>query len=152
MASSFHWVDFDAGIAEFHRILRPGGRVLFLWNPRLLEVSPLLLEIEEKIKSLRPQVKRVSSGNSGITESLTDRLWASRRFDDVVYLEGRHSVHLTPEQYVGVWNSVNDVQVQLGPEKWQEFMGYVQDRISGLPSIEATYRTRAWSASRVELA
>src|SRR5579864_6809582 len=37
MASSFHWVDFDSGCAEFQRILRPGGRFVALWNPRLVE-------------------------------------------------------------------------------------------------------------------
>lgn len=150
MASSFHWVDFDRGIAEFHRVLRPGGRVLFLWNPRLIEVSPLLVEIEAKVNSLRPEMKRVSSGGSGITETLTDRLWGCGRFDDVVYLEGRHVARLTPQQYIGVWRSVNDIQVQLGVERWATFMDFVEEKVAGLDFIDATYRTRAWTARRVD--
>lgn len=148
MASSFHWVDCDRGLAEFHRILRPDGRFVALWNPRLIEANPLLVEIEAEIPRLAPEVKRVSSGNSGITASLTDRLWASPLFDDVVYLEGRHTVDQSPEQYLGVWRSVNDVRHQLGPGRWDAFMAFVERKIAGLERITTTYRTRAWSARR----
>lgn len=148
MASSFHWVDFARGTAEFHRALRPGGRFVALWNPRLIEANPLLVEIEAEIGRLNPGVKRVSSGASGITETLTDQLWASPYFDDVVYLEGRHVMEQTPEQYLGVWRSVNDVRFQLGPEKWDAFLAYVEKRTAGLKSIATTYRTRAWAARR----
>ena len=46
MASSFHWADFKKSTKEFHRLLRPGGRFTAIWNPRLIEVNPLLVEIE----------------------------------------------------------------------------------------------------------
>ena len=138
----------ERGLAEFHRILRPEGRFVALWSPRLIEANPLLVEIEAEITRLAPEVKRVSSGNSGITGTLTERLWASRQFDDVVYLEGRHTVDQTPEQYLGVWNSVNDVRHQLGPDRWAAFMAFVEARIAGLDVITTTYRTRAWSARR----
>lgn len=148
MASSFHWADFDAATAEFHRILRPGGRFTALWNPRLIEVNPLLVEIEAHLATLRPDIKRVSSGRSGITEKLTQQLWNSPYFEDVVYLEGRHVINMTPERYIGAWRSVNDLRVQLGLEKFDEFLKFVERRIRGLDTIEATYLTRAWSARR----
>lgn len=148
MASSFHWVDFDQGLAEFHRVLVPGGRICLLWNPRLIEVNPLLVEIEAHLNTLRPNIKRVSSGRSGITETLTEQLWASSYFEDVVYLEGRHMIEMTPERYLGAWRSVNDLRVQLGPEKFEAFLSFVEQRIAGLEVIEATYLTRAWSARR----
>lgn len=148
MASSFHWTDFDAATHEFHRMLRPKGRFAALWNPRLIEVNPLLVEIEEHLDTLRPNIKRVSSGRSGITETLTEHLWASPYFEDVVYLEGRHVIPMSPERYIGAWRSVNDLRVQLGPEKFDDFLAFVEQRISGLDVIEATYLTRAWSACR----
>ena len=80
MASSFHWPDFDKACAEFQRILRPGGRFVALWNPRMIELNPLLVEIEQEITRLNPSVKRVSSGRSGLTDRLTDMLWAKRWF------------------------------------------------------------------------
>lgn len=148
MASSFHWANFDAATHEFHRVLRPGGHFTALWNPRLIEVNPLLVEIEAYLDTLRPNIKRVSSGRSGITETLTEKLWTSPYFEDVVYLEGRHIIEMTPERYLGAWRSVNDLRVQLGPEKFHAFLTFVEQRITGLQCIEATYLTRAWSARR----
>lgn len=149
MASSFHWVDFEQGCKEFARVLRPGGWFMALWNPRLIELNPLLMEIEAHLETLRPNIQRVSSGRSGITETLTDRLFASPHFSDVVYLEGRHTVHLTPEQYLGVWRSVNDLRVQLGESLFARFLDYVDERTRGLETIETTYLTRAWAAQTV---
>ncbi len=148
MASSFHWANFYSATKEFHRVLRAGGRFTALWNPRLIEVNPLLVEIEAHLDTLRPNIKRVSSGRSGITETLTEQLWASPYLEDVVYLEGRHVIEMTPERYLGAWRSVNDLRVQLGPEKFDAFLAFVEQRIAGLQVIEATYLTRAWSARR----
>jgi len=146
MASSLHWADFDKACDEFHRILRPGGVFVALWNPRFIEANPLLVEIEAQIKRLKPDIRRVSSGRSGITERLTDMLSAKPQFAEVLYLEGRHSLHQTPEQYIGAWRSVNDLQVQLGPKLFREFLDFVEKRIARLAAIETTYLTRAWAA------
>jgi ubiquinone/menaquinone biosynthesis C-methylase UbiE len=148
MASSFHWANFTAATYEFHRVLRPGGLFTALWNSRLIEVNPLLVEIELHLDTLQPNIKRVSSGRSGITQTLTEQLWASPYFDDVIYLEGRHVIEMSPDRYLGVWRSVNDLRVQLGPDKFDAFMDFVEQRIAGLKVIEATYLTRAWSARR----
>ena len=86
MASSFHWADFDKACDEFHRVLRPGGLFVALWNPRLVEANPLLVEIEAHISKLKPDVKRVSSGRSGLTERLTDLLSAKSKFSDVSFI------------------------------------------------------------------
>ncbi len=148
MASSLHWADFDKACDECRRILRPGGALVALWNPRLLEANPLLVEIEARIAQLKPGIRRVSSGRSGITERLTDMLSARPQFCDVLYLEGRHSLSQSPEQYIGAWRSVNDVQVQLGTELFGRFLDFAEKRIAGLTAIETTYVTRAWAARR----
>jgi hypothetical protein len=44
---------------------------------------------------------------------------------------------------------VNDLQVQLGPELFGQFLRYVERKIDGVSSIETTYLTRAWSARRI---
>jgi SAM-dependent methyltransferase len=148
MASSFHWTDFDKACAEFHRILRPHGVFVALWNPRLIEVNPLLVEIEAQVAKLKPDIRRVSSGRSGLTERLTDLLSAKAQFTDVLYLEGRHSIHQTPAQYLGAWRSVNDLQVQMGPELFHKFLDFVAERTAGMAAIDTTYLTRAWAARR----
>lgn len=148
MASSFHWVDFAAGTKEFHRVLRPGGRFVALWNPRFLNDNPVLMDIEEEVYRLAPHIKRKSSGKSSFVEELTAQLNDSPYFDDVIYLEGRHTVQLTHEQYIGVWNSVNDIRAQMGEAVWQQFMRYVSNKITALDSVDCSYLTRAWAARR----
>jgi SAM-dependent methyltransferase len=149
MASSFHWPDFDKACDEFHRVLRPGGVFVALWNPRLIEVNPLLVEVESEITRLKPDIRRVSSGRSGLTEKLTDLLSArTHQFTDVLYLEGRHVMRQSPAQYLGVWRSVNDLQFQLGPDLWAKFLDFVETRTAKLASIETTYLTRAWAVRR----
>ena len=148
MASSFHWADFDKACDELHRILRPGGVFVALWNPRFIEANPLLVEIEAELARIKPDIRRVSSGRSGITERLTDMLSAKPQFAEVLYLEGRHSAHQTPAQYIGAWRSVNDLQVQLGPDLFRKFLDFAEKRIAGLTAIETTYVTRAWAARR----
>jgi SAM-dependent methyltransferase len=148
MASSLHWADFDKACEEFHRILRPGGVFVALWNTRFIETNPLLVEIEAEIARLRPGIRRVSSGRSGIAGQLTDMLSAKPQFFEVLYLEGRHCVQRTPEQYIGAWRSVNDLQVQLGPDLFRKFLEFAEERIAGLTAIDTTYVTRAWAARR----
>ena len=56
MASSFHWADYNLAITEFSRILS-GGYFTALWNPRVIESSQLLIEIEEFLSTLKPNIK-----------------------------------------------------------------------------------------------
>lgn len=145
MASSFHWTNFDAATREFHRLLRPRGRFTALWNPRLIETNPLLVEIEEHLSAMQPNIKRASTDTK---ETLTEQLWSSPWFEDVVYMEGRHDILMTPERYLGVWRSVNELRVQLGEQQFEAFLDFVEQRVGDQSSIKATYATRAWSARR----
>jgi SAM-dependent methyltransferase len=44
VAQAFHWFKADAALAEFHRILRPGGHVATIWNLRA--ESPFMAEFQ----------------------------------------------------------------------------------------------------------
>lgn len=145
-ASSFHWMDYDRTTAEIKRVLRPGGRFVALWNPRQIEINPLLVEIESELRKLNPAMKRISSGRSAFTDTLTERLAATPELSDVVYLEGRHAARQTPDDYLGAWKSVNDVQAQLGPERWALFLAFVTTRTASVDAIETVFLTRAWTA------
>ena len=148
MASSFHWPDFDHAVREFHRILRPGGLFMALWNTRRFESNPLLVEIEDHLHALVPELRRVSSGRSEFCGTLTERLRECGAFEDVLYLEGRHTEEQSPERYIGLWESVNDVRVQAGEERFRRFIDYIRERTADVPVIEAEYLTRAWIARK----
>tara|TARA_B100000989_G_C19472454_1_gene441340 strand:- start:342 stop:1133 length:792 start_codon:yes stop_codon:yes gene_type:complete len=146
MASSFHWVDFEKGCKEFHRVLKKNGRFVALWNPRKLQENPFLEKLEGYINLLKPGYKRISSGNSGRAENLTEKFCNSGLFTDVIYIEGRHVVSISPEKYIGAWHSVNDVQHQLGPDKFLDFINHLKQELKGIDTVNVTYQTRAWSA------
>jgi ubiquinone/menaquinone biosynthesis C-methylase UbiE len=46
VAQAFHWFDTPAALAEFDRVLRPGGKFALVWNRRRTE-EPLQRAIDE---------------------------------------------------------------------------------------------------------
>ena len=57
---AFHWFANDASLAEFHRVLRPGGRLGLIWNRRRLD-DPLQAAISELIEPLRGDTPHYAS-------------------------------------------------------------------------------------------
>ncbi len=90
----------------------------------------------------------MSSGFSPFTDSLESKLKEQKEFREVGYLENDHVVEFDHDRYLGVWKSVNDLQVQLGEKKFQDFISYIENLISEVEVIEAHYLTRAWWARK----
>ena len=150
MASAFHWADFDTAVVEFHRALSDNGLFVSLWNPRLVARNPVLTNIENRLKSMMGEApSRVSSGFSPFTDGLESQLRKSGCFGEVSYLEDEHVVIFDHERYLAVWRSVNDVRVQLGEVQFAELLRYIEQAITDLDCIEATYLTRAWLARKM---
>jgi ubiquinone/menaquinone biosynthesis C-methylase UbiE len=150
MGSSFHWVNLEKGLTEFHRVLRPGGMFTAVWNPRDLERSPLQSKIDAQVKEMVPNLKRVSSGASSSTKDWYSLLPSTGQFRDCIFIEAKHEEVMSPERYMGVWNSVNDIQVQAGPECWQQILEMIRKEIAGLEEIVVPYSTRSWTVWRVD--
>ena len=45
-AQAFHWFEPEKTRTEFHRILKPGGHIVLMWNERQLDSSPFLVGYE----------------------------------------------------------------------------------------------------------
>ena len=148
MASSFHWPDTQLTLKEFDRALSCKGVFCALWNPRLTEKSDSENEIQELLTTKFKVASRVSSGLSGITKELREILISSGIFNSVKYVDAVDVVQRTHEEYIGAWRSVNDVQAQLGKEKFEEFIGDVKKIITKREFVEVHYLTRAWIASK----
>jgi len=150
MASSFHWVDLQKGLKEFHRILKPGGFFTALWNPRNLESSELHTRIEALVYEIAPNIKRVSSGGAKYRDNLLTDLVSTGHFKNCLFAEAMHDVSMTKERYMGAWRSVNDIQVQAGPEKFEQIMTAIEHEIEHLPEVVVPYKTRSWTVQRVD--
>jgi SAM-dependent methyltransferase len=48
-AQAFHWFDQEKAVAEFRRILKPGGWIVVVWNERQLDTTPFLSAYESFI-------------------------------------------------------------------------------------------------------
>lgn len=58
-AQAFHWFEAAPARREFQRILKPKGRVVILWNERLLDESPFLRDYESLLRRFGTDYSRV---------------------------------------------------------------------------------------------
>jgi hypothetical protein len=131
-------------------VLKEGGFLTLLWNPRDLEASPLQKKIDRIVYEIAPDIRRRSSGAKGYTEHLEELLLKSGCFTRVVFMEAAHTERMTRERYLRVWRSVNDIQVQAGPERFAAIIEAIERETLGMDVIEVPYRTRAWFARRAD--
>lgn len=150
MASSFHWADVELALKEFHRVLKPGGFFTAMWNPRDIERSPLEQRIEQIIQEIVPELKRVSSGSAQFTKNLAAKLQGTGHFENLIFIEAEHEVIMSKDRYLGVWKSVNDIQAQAGPERFQKILTAIEHEVANMTSIIIPYKTRSWTVQAKE--
>lgn len=59
-AQAFHWFDSSRAREEIHRILKPGGSIVLLWNQRHLDTTPFLTAYEEFLHTWGTDYDKVS--------------------------------------------------------------------------------------------
>lgn len=145
MGSSFHWANAEEALAEFHRILKPGGYFTAIWNPRDIEGNELHERIEQVVYDAVPGMKRVSSGDKKNIGDIEGKLLSTKFFGNIVFTEAPHTVVMSKERYMGVWRSVNDIRVQAGEEKFKKILKDIEGIIASYEEIVVPYRSRAWT-------
>lgn len=150
MASSFHWTVPGKSLPEFYRVLKSAGFLTILWNTRDISASPLHTEIERGIKEIVPELKRVSSGNESHTKNWEEVLVSTGHFKDVKFIETGYSEIMTKRRYTDVWRSVNDIQAQAGPERFERIMLMIEQTVSGMDEVVVPYKMRSWTAQRID--
>jgi ubiquinone/menaquinone biosynthesis C-methylase UbiE len=150
MASSFHWTDPAKSLPEFYRILRSKGFFTILWNTRNVSASALHAEIEERIKTIVPELKRVSSGGQAYAKNWEQVLVSTGHFTDVRFIETDYLETMTKERYMNAWRSVNDIQAQAGPERFEQILDMIEQTIAPLGEVAVPYKMRSWTAQRTD--
>lgn len=152
MASSFHWTDPRKSLPEFARILKKthahnGHYFTAIWNPRHITEGSIFYEIEEEIKTIVPELKRVSSGKQN-TKDWESVLVSTGDFKECFFMECDYDEIMSKERYIGAWRSVNDIQAQAGELRWNKILAMIEDKISGMDTIKIPYKIRAWTAKK----
>ncbi|WP_338586845.1 class I SAM-dependent methyltransferase [Paenibacillus sp. Y5S-9] len=70
-AQAFHWFDRSAAQIEFRRILRPGGRVILIWNSRLTDGTPFREEYNQLLHTYGTDYEKVNHKNISQTMLLS---------------------------------------------------------------------------------
>jgi SAM-dependent methyltransferase len=148
MASSFHWPDTKKALREFDRVLGPNGVFAALWNPRITERSEVETRIDRLLESEFGVVTRVSSGRSVFANELEETLRDSGLFGDIAYMHSLDVKRVKTDDYIGAWTSVNDVQSQLGEERFRDFIVRITDMLQKVEHVEVHYLTRCWLARK----
>jgi ubiquinone/menaquinone biosynthesis C-methylase UbiE len=139
-AQAFHWFDVGAALAEFHRILVPGGSCAAFWNERDERASGFLPGYEALLHRFSPEYAEVSKA-----ESTTARILASSAVRELVQVEFTNAQRLDREGLLGRAYSSSYV-VHGVPEEEKPALDAALhelfDRHQEGGQIEFTYRTR----------
>ncbi|MEO7659718.1 MAG: class I SAM-dependent methyltransferase [Pyrinomonadaceae bacterium] len=78
-AQAFHWFNADKTRSEFHRILKPGGYIVLIWNERQLTSTPFLIEYEAFLLKYAEDYSKVRHENidAGRLESFFEAPYGS---------------------------------------------------------------------------
>ena len=82
-AQAFHWFHVRKAREEFRRILRPGGRVVLLWNTRRTAGSRFLEAYEQLLNEYGTDYRRVRHDNAGAEK--VARFFGPARFEAATF-------------------------------------------------------------------
>ena len=104
-AQAFHWFNPPIALAEFARVLRPGGAMALLWNNRDRSRHPIVDRFEELIRRYNPAHDR----------EYRDQDWPAKiaqsgRFHPTTHHRIEWEWCITPDQFVGFSRTISYVR------------------------------------------
>jgi SAM-dependent methyltransferase len=67
---AFHWFDPSPAGREFARVLKPGGRVVLVWNDRRKQGAPFQIAYEDLLQKYATDYAEVEHGRKGSLENI----------------------------------------------------------------------------------
>ena len=147
VAQAFHWFDAPAALREFHRVLRPGGRVGLIWNARDRTVSwvDAMWTVMDRVEKRAPW----RDHDEWRETAFVDRAWFTPLTEQIF----RHEQILTRDDAVDRMRSVSHVAV-LPPDEQAAVLDEIRDVLArdpataGRDTLALPYRVDAYWAER----
>ncbi len=147
VAQAFHWFDAAAALEEFHRVLRPGGRLALVWNARDRSVPWVdqIWSIMDRVEKRAPWRAHDEWRESAFVETP----W----FGPLHEATFHHEQVLTPDDVVERVRSVSHVAV-LPPDRREAVLDEVRTLLAddpataGRPELALPYRVDAYWTER----
>jgi SAM-dependent methyltransferase len=147
VAQAFHWFDARAALAEFHRVLRPGGRLALVWNARDRSVPWV-----DEVWSIMDRVEKRApwrAHDEWRDSAFVDTPW----FGPLHEATFHHEQMLSPTDVVERVRSVSHVAV-LPPDQRESVLDEVRALLrddpatAGRETLALPYRVDAYWAER----
>ena len=147
VAQAFHWFDARAALEEFHRVLRPGGRLALVWNARDRSVPWVdeLWSIMDRVEKRAPW----RAHDEWRESAFVDTPWFGPLTDATFH----HELVLSPDDVVERVRSVSHVAV-LPPDRQEAVLDEVRTLLrtdpatAGRDELALPYRVDAYWAER----
>ncbi len=135
LAQSFHWLDAERALAEFRRILRPGGGLAVLYNHRD-EPGARGSEVRALLAEYQPDSYRAYG--EGAWKRTLER---SPFYSDLQIFRYRHSQLLTREEMLERYQSVSFISA-LSPSRRDQFLERLATILDDFSGRSRTHRFR----------
>lgn len=146
VAQAFHWFDGDRALAEFHRVLAPGGRLGLIWNVRDRR-APWVAAFDELIDAVDPDRPDHQTGKWRAAFERTTL------FGPLAEREVGYEQTLTADEIVGRAGTVSSIAA-LGPAERERILdGFralaaTHPDVRGRERVTLPYRTRVYWTER----
>lgn len=146
VAQAFHWFDGDRALAEFHRVLGPGGRVGLIWNVRDRR-APWVAAFDALVDAVDPERPDHQTGRWRAAFERTS-LFELLRSRDI-----QHAQTLTPSEIVDRALTVSSISVLPDAERERVLddfraLAATHPDIRGRETVELPYLTKVYWTER----
>lgn len=120
---AFHWFDHARALSEMGRIVRPGGGIALFWNIRDADASQFVRAYMELLEAHGTDASTRGPGRHPDT-----RVWLRQSgvFEAAVFFQIRHSVSMSPEEFIGLAFTSSYVRA-LAPDRAAAFRADLEE-------------------------
>ena len=146
VAQAFHWFDGDRALAEFHRVLAPGGRLGLIWNVRDRR-APWVAAFDALVDAVDPDRPDHQTGKWRAAVERT------ALFGPLAQRDVEHAQTLTPAEIVDRAGSVSSISALPAVERervldrFRELAASHPD-VRGHEAVELPYITKIYLTER----